>query len=257
MDAVREGDEIETRPVRVPLDPFNLDAHLLLPRQPRAAVLIVDGSGASTRRPELRAWATTFAEDGFAVLLADLLTGEEQPRGSLRRDRPDVAFMAGRLVVAADYLADLLRHGAAAAAQTGAASEPRASGHAGQTFPIYLVTTGSAAAAALFAETERSSEVHGVITWSGRPAMAGAVLPMVRRPTLFIAPRDAPSVIEECTRAAHVMGSSASVIVLDRRAADAEIPALALTWMKQTIAAARSEADAPPTDSPHGETARA
>jgi hypothetical protein len=222
----------------VQLDPFNLDAHLLLPRQPRAAVLIVDGSGASTRRPELRAWAATFAEHDFAVLIADLLTGEEQPRGSLRRDRPDVAFMAGRLVVAADYLSELLRHEASAAGRTDAASEPRAPGPAGQTPPIYLVTTGSAAAAALFAETERSSEIHGVITWSGRPAMAGAVLPIVRRPVLFIAPRDAPSVIEECTRAANFIGPSATVTVLDRRVADAEIPALALAWMKQIVAPA-------------------
>lgn len=232
------SDVIETQVVRVPLDPFNLDAHLLLPRQPRAAALIVDGSGASTRRPELRAWATTFAEAGLAVLIADLLTSEEQPRGSLRRDRPDVAFMAGRLVVAADFLSDLLRRGAGSAAQTGAASEPRDPSRDAQALPIYFVTTGSAAAAGLFAETERSSDVHGVIVWSGRPAMAGAVLPIVRRPTLFIAPRDAPSVIDECMRAANVMGPAATVTVLDRRTADAEIPGLALAWMKQAIAGA-------------------
>ena len=212
----RMADPIETKLVRVPLDPFNLDGQLVAPPHPHAGAVIVDGSGASTRRPELRAWASTMAEAGFATLVADLLTGEEQPRRALRRDRPDVAFMAGRLVVVIDFLAETLGGDAAR--------------------PIYLLTTGSATAAGLFAETERSSRVHGILAWAGRPAMAGVVLPIVQRPVLFLTPRDAPNVADECARAASVLGPSASVRPIERRNADAQIPGLALAWIAQTTA---------------------
>src|SRR5580765_5589864 len=102
--AAASGD-VEVRLVRVPLEPFDLDARLALPHAPRGAVVVADGSSAATSHPDLRAWATALATRGFATLLVELMTAAEQPRRRARGSRRDVDFLAGRLVVAADYAA--------------------------------------------------------------------------------------------------------------------------------------------------------
>jgi dienelactone hydrolase len=110
--------------------------------------------------------AARLHEAGYATLLMDLLTAEEDEVDSrTRRFRFDIPRLASRLTGAIRWLGDR-----AETAET----------------PLALFGASTGAAAALIAAAEVPDHVQLVISRGGRPDLAGDALRRVRAPTLLI-----------------------------------------------------------------------
>ncbi|MPZ74093.1 MAG: hypothetical protein GEU74_12830 [Nitriliruptorales bacterium] len=152
--------------VNLALRDVTLDGDLDVPGSARGVVLFAHGSGSSRRSPRNREVAGTLHARGFATLLMDLLTAEEE---DVDRDtaalRFDIPMLAGRLVGAVDWLAE---RGESSALSVG----------------TFGASTG--AAAALIAAAQRPQRVRAVVSRGGRPDLAGDALAEVTAPTLLI-----------------------------------------------------------------------
>jgi putative phosphoribosyl transferase len=152
--------------VQVAAGPVMLEGNLSLPEGARGVVLFAHGSGSSRHSSRNRHVAELLNQGGLATLLVDLLTVDEEIF-DLRTAhlRFDIGLLAGRLVGATDWLAQLpdTRH-----------------------LRIGYFGASTGAAAALVAAAERPDVVGAVVSRGGRPDLAGPALPQVRAPTLLI-----------------------------------------------------------------------
>ena len=135
---------------------------LTIPELPRGAVAFAHGGGSSRLSPRNRQVARALNDDGFATLLFDLLTAEEQLD---RANVFDIPLLGGRLAAATGWL----RH------------QPETSELA---LGYFGASTG--AAAALIAAADLGTEVSAVVSRGGRPDLAASRLAEVRAPTLLI-----------------------------------------------------------------------
>jgi putative phosphoribosyl transferase len=155
-----------TRPVQFRAGEALIPGDLTMPAQASGLVVFAHGSGSSRFSTRNRAVANTLVKGGFATLLLDLLTREEEAVDLRTREyRFDVERLSGRVVAAIDW----------AAGQPEVASLPMA---------CFGASTG--AAAALIAAADRPDAVRAVISRGGRPDLAGEALPRVQAPTLLI-----------------------------------------------------------------------
>ena len=132
------------------------------PDRPVGAVLFAHGSGSSRLSPRNLSIAQMLNRHGFATLLFDLLTPEEE------RDRAnvfDIELLAGRLIGATRWLRERPDVGDIPTAYFGA-------------------STG--AAAALWAAAVLHREIAAVVSRGGRPDLAAPRLADVGAPTLLI-----------------------------------------------------------------------
>lgn len=150
----------EIREVTIP--PVGLGGSLHVPAGAHAVVVFAHGSGSSRFSPRNRAVAEALNARGFATLLFDLLTADEEAD---RANVFDIPLLAGRLGDAMRWLD----------------GDPWASGVA---LGLFGASTG--AAAALVAAAQAGARVHAVVSRGGRPDLAGAALSRVRAPTLLI-----------------------------------------------------------------------
>jgi putative phosphoribosyl transferase len=153
-------------PVEIPLPPFSIRGTVRLPEGCRGLVVVAQGSGAS--RPSARdqpVFDELFeARIGYARL--DLvMSSEEELDVDTDLQWWDVHFVAGRLVIATDWLAHQ------------AATRELSTGYWG---------ADSHAAVALLAAAARPSLVKAVVTRDGRPDLVEPALPTVVAPTLLI-----------------------------------------------------------------------
>lgn len=141
-----------------------LGASLAVPAGARGVVAFAHGSGSSRHSERNAAVARALQRAGFATLLMDLLTADEE-RADARTGhlRFDIALLARRVVHGAAWLAT--QHETAA-------------------LPIGLFGASTGAAAALVA----SLDVHAfaIVSRGGRPDLAGEALSRVTAPTLLI-----------------------------------------------------------------------
>lgn len=143
-----------------------VEADLLLPPSPAGVAVLVHGSGSNRRSPRNRHLARLFRELGFATLLLDLLTLEEQAEQAETGDPEIPAIeLAERIITAAEWL----RH------------QPDTFG-----IPVGYLGAGSGAGCALAATATRPDIVQAVVTLSGRTELADAYLDRVLAPTLLI-----------------------------------------------------------------------
>ena len=152
--------------VRVPVGHADLAGDLTVPERVRGVVVFAHGSGSSRHSPRNQQVAAALQRAGYATLLMDLLTAEEEELDQRTRElRFDIALLAGRVVAAVDWLGDRddLR-----------------------SLPVALFGASTGAAAALRAADERADRVRLVISRGGRPDLAGDALPRVSAPTLMI-----------------------------------------------------------------------
>jgi dienelactone hydrolase len=154
------------RVVSIPTGAVTLEGELTLPPQPNAVVLFAHGSGSSRTSPRNRFVADELAAGGFATLLLDLFTlDEEEEDTTSGRLRFDVALLANRLIGATKWLE---RHG----------DTPH--------LPVGYFGASTGAAAALLAATVVPDSVFAIVSRGGRPDLAGDSLSLVRAPTLLI-----------------------------------------------------------------------
>lgn len=143
-----------------------LVADLTLVSGARGVVLFAHGSGSSRHSPRNRQVAAALQRAGWATLLLDLLTADEDELDQRTREfRFDINMLASRLTAAADWLT--------ARGDT-------------QLSPIAAFGASTGAAAALVAAADRPELIRLVISRGGRPDLAGAALARVVTPTVLI-----------------------------------------------------------------------
>jgi putative phosphoribosyl transferase len=162
--------------VQVTADNIKLEGNLIIPENPAGVVLFAHGSGSSRHSPRNQFVAQVLQEAGFATLLIDLLTlqEEEQDRytGHLRFD---INLLSQRVMAATKWLT----------------VNPDT---ANLKIGYFGASTG--AAAALVAAAERPLAVGAVVSRGGRPDLASSYLTRVQAPTLLIVGSRDTQVIE-------------------------------------------------------------
>ena len=161
--------------IQVPAGRVTLEGTLTVPPEALGLVLFAHGSGSSRHSPRNRFVAQILNHAGFATLLVDLLTSEEEEldrmTGHLRFDIP---LLADRLAGATDWLAQEEDLG---------------------TLKLGYFGASTGGAAALVAAADRPERVHAVVSRGGRPDLAGAALYRVQAPTLLIVGAHDPVVL--------------------------------------------------------------
>jgi putative phosphoribosyl transferase len=169
VSAIREN-------VAIPVWGAVLQADVVIPAPARGVVLFAHGSGSSRHSPRNQYVAHELQTAGFATVLADLLTVEEEridePSGTLRFD---IGLLGARVTALTDWL--------------GAYRST-----AGQ--PVGLLRASTGAVAALVAAAQRNHSVAAVVSRGGRPDLAGVALWAVHQPTLLIVGGRDPVVVE-------------------------------------------------------------
>lgn len=154
------AEDVHAREVEIP--PAGLKAILTVPANPIAMVIFAHGSGSGRLSPRNNHVAAALREDGFATLLLDLLTPEEE------RDRANVfniELLAGRLSLAARWVRE----------------QPAYS-----EIPICYFGASTGAGAALVAAAREEPHIAAIVSRGGRPDLAGPWLGKLRTPTLLI-----------------------------------------------------------------------
>jgi putative phosphoribosyl transferase len=154
--------------------PTNLEVHipmaagrevtgdLALPAEPRGLVMFAHGSGSSRHSPRNRMVASSLNESGFATLLLDLLTTEEEHD---RANVFDIELLSTRLLAATRW----------ALSQTQLSS-----------LPLGYFGASTGAAAALLAAADLGEGIGAVVSRGGRPDLASSRLGEVKAPVLLI-----------------------------------------------------------------------
>ncbi len=179
--------------VQIPTARVKLTGDLVVPKAASGIVVFAHGSGSSRLSPRNRAVARELVHDGFATLLFDLLTREEEASERYTRHRRfDIPLLADRLIGAIEWVQ---RQAAIAELPTG----------------LFGASTG--AAAALIAAA-RLPVVEAVVSRGGRPDLADEELEHVRCPTLLIVGEDDRDVLELNRRAAARMTAEVEISVV-------------------------------------------
>jgi dienelactone hydrolase len=210
------------RDVHIAAGPVSLAGDLVRPDGAHGLVLFAHGSGSSRKSPRNRSVAAMLQEAGFATLLMDLLTLEEEhdERAGARR-RFDTGLLAGRLGGATDW----------------------ATTHADTAgLPIGYFGASTGAAAALVAAAQRPGDIRAVVSRGGRPDLAGTALRQVTAPTLLIV-GSLDDVVIELNRAAQArLGGEARLEIVpgathlfEERGALEEVARLARDWFQRHL----------------------
>ena len=150
--------------VHIPSGAVLLQGDLWLPAGTSGVVVFVNGRSS----PRDQFVAEVLGEAGIGTLLMDILTPDEEQRGSpTGAMRSDLALVANRLVETTRWLK---RQDATKGLKVGFAG------------------TGNEAAAAFMAAADLGPDVSGIVAIGGRPDLAVHVLGKVRCPTRLIVP---------------------------------------------------------------------
>ncbi|MBD1396616.1 dienelactone hydrolase family protein [Pontibacter sp. JH31] len=149
--------------VRIEVQHAQLTGDLVVPEGAKGLVVFSHGSGSSRLSSRNRFVAEHLQRSGFATLLFDLLTQEED---QLRENRFDIQLLTNRLVDVVNWL----QHNQ----------------HTRE-LRIGLFGASTGAASALSAAAAMSGDIiYAVVSRGGRPDLAGPLLHDVQSPTLLI-----------------------------------------------------------------------
>jgi putative phosphoribosyl transferase len=152
-------------PVVIESSGGELPGDLAVPAEARGIVVFAHGSGSTRHSSRNRAVAKVLRNGGFATLLIDLLTEEEEQVDLRTRElRFDIDLLASRVSTAVEQIRGQL---------------------AVRGLPVGLFGASTGAAAALVAAADDHS-VRAVVSRGGRPDLAGDALARVQAPTLLI-----------------------------------------------------------------------
>jgi dienelactone hydrolase len=224
---MRTTAKAQIQPVHIRINAAFIEGDLVIPDRALGLVVFAHGSGSSRFSARNRAVAETLEQGGFATLLLDLLTRQEEAIDIRTREyRFDIERLGNRVIAAIDW----------------------ASGHSAiSPLPIACFGASTGAAAALIAAAERPANVLAVISRGGRPDLAGDALPRVQAPTLFIVGGADESVIELNRRAMRRMQAPVTLEIIPGATHLFEEPGsletvsrLALQWCSDHLARLRS-----------------
>jgi putative phosphoribosyl transferase len=178
--------------VRVPIGDIVLQGDLVRPANPYGLIVFAHGSGSSRHSPRNQFVAHALHQRGFATLLIDLLTMDEEAADRRTAHlRFDIGLLATRLVAIRAWLTG--RHDTA-------------------DLSVGLFGASTGGGAALVAAAERPGEIAAVVSRGGRPDLAGDALPRVMAPTLLIVGSNDRTVVELNRKA---MSSMRGTVVLE------------------------------------------
>jgi pimeloyl-ACP methyl ester carboxylesterase len=201
-----------------------LRGRLQIPELPLGLVVFVHGSGSGRFSPRNQYVADVLGRAGFATLLFDLLTVEEEERDRATAQwRFDIALLSERLVGVSEWLA----------------GRPEVQG-----LPLGYFGASTGAAAALVAAARMPARVRAVVSRGGRPDLALPLLSRVQAPTLLIVGADDTAVIELNQRALAQIRAGRRQLVLvphathlfEEPGALEEVARLASDWFRRHIA---------------------
>lgn len=163
-------------PVMIPCEHVHLDGLLHIPKEAKGIVLFVHGSGSSRLSPRNQHIARLLQEAGFATLLFDLLTPEEDKIDERTRQfRFDITLLANRLDAASQWVF----------------KNPVLN-----KLPMGYFGASTGGGAALVTAARLADHIKAVVSRGGRPDMAGDSLSYVQAATLLIVGGDDEQVIE-------------------------------------------------------------
>ncbi len=142
-------------------DKTEIHAILSIPNVPKGVIIFAHGSGSSRLSPRNNFVANVLNKAGFATLLADLLTEEEDNNYD---NRFDIDLLSRRLIAITDWArknTDLKDH------------------------PIGYFGASTGAAVALDAAAADGYDIKAVVSRGGRPDLSKS-LPLITIPTLLI-----------------------------------------------------------------------
>jgi dienelactone hydrolase len=205
----------------------HIDGDLSIPERSAGLVVFAHGSGSSRFSKRNRIVAQALEDGGFATLLMDLLTREEEAIDLRTREyRFDVDLLGHRVVAAIEW----------------AGGEPEVSA-----LPIACFGASTGAAAALIAAAERPNAVHAVISRGGRPDLAGDALPRVQAPTLLVVGGADDVVIQLNRQAMRLMQAPVSLEIVpgathlfEEPGTLEQVSRLALAWCQRHLGRPRS-----------------
>jgi dienelactone hydrolase len=152
--------------VEIPVGATMLNADLRMRPNAQGLVIFAHGSGSSRFSRRNRQVAEFLGDRGFATLLLDLLTAEEEAVDERTAEyRFDIPRLGPRVSAATDWAATRSDIGM---------------------LPIGCFGASTGAAAALIAAAERPTTIAAVVSRGGRPDLAGDALGRVKAPTLLI-----------------------------------------------------------------------
>ena len=208
--------------VEIVTDGVTLEGDLRVPERAFGVVIFAHGSGSSRFSGRNRAVAAALETAGFATLLLDLLTREEEAVDQYTREyRFDIARLGRRVIGAADW----------------ARARPEL-----RQLPLAFFGASTGAAAALIAAAARPA-TRTVISRGGRPDLAGDTLPLVEAPTLLIVGGEDDIVIKLNREAMARMRAPAQLEIIpgathlfEERGALAHVARLAVDWCRRHLA---------------------
>jgi dipeptidyl aminopeptidase/acylaminoacyl peptidase len=195
---------------------------LEIPPNAGGLVVFAHGTGSSRFSPRNRAVAQVLWDHGFATLLLDLLTEEEEQADMRTAEfRFNIPLLAERVLAALDRVRE----------------HPEAEG-----LPVGLFGASTGAAAALVAAAHDQS-VRAVVSRGGRPDLAGDALTRVTAPTLLIVGgRDDPRVLEANRQASRRLAAPYRIVVIpeathlfEEPGALEQVAALATAWFAEHL----------------------
>jgi putative phosphoribosyl transferase len=207
--------------VEIDVAGVRLAADLVVPDAARGVVLFAHGSGSGRHSPRNRQVAAGLQETGFATLLMDLLTpDEERIDARTRALRFDIPLLAERLTATVDWLD----------------TDPSTAG-----LPVGTFGASTGAAAALIAAAERPERVRAVVSRGGRSDLAGDALARVTAPVLLIAGGEDETVIGIDQESAVTLRRAERVLVpgaghlFEEPGALQEVTRLAVAWFDRWL----------------------
>ena len=210
------------QPVEVRAGLASLSGDLRIPAHALGLVIFAHGSGSSRFSRRNRQVADFLGGRGFATLLLDLLTPQEEAIDvRTTQYRFDIERLGARVSAAVDW----------ARGRTDLR---------GLSIGCFGASTG--AAAALIAAAERPAEVRAVVSRGGRPDLAGDALPRVEAPTLLIVGGDDAPVVEMNRDAMRQMRAHAELEIVagathlfEEPGALEQVASLAATWFARYL----------------------
>jgi putative phosphoribosyl transferase len=168
--------QAQSKPIHITEERITLEGDLCIPSGAQSVVLFAHGSGSSRYSPRNRFVAHELQSAGFATLLLDLLTSEEEETDAHTHHlRFDIDLLAQRLAGAIGWLRQNpeTRH-----------------------LQIGCFGASTGAGAAMVAAARCREEVRAIVSRGGRPDLAGTTLRIVQAPTLLIVGSEDTLVIE-------------------------------------------------------------
>jgi predicted phosphoribosyltransferase/pimeloyl-ACP methyl ester carboxylesterase len=152
----------QQEPRSVTVGPHRLEGLLGVPADAKGLVIFAHGSGSGRFSPRNNYVARRLEKSGFATLLLDLLSPEEETD---RRNVFDIELLGSRMVEATEWARDTpqLSH-----------------------LPICYFGASTGGGAALAAAAMNPEHVSAVVSRGGRPDLAGDALVSVEAPTLLL-----------------------------------------------------------------------